>query len=510
MRADDRARVVPDEPPGRLSPRRLRGRARRAGALLVLGVALTAPSRARAEVAEAAPRADDQFDFMNVLRHRGLHDLDHETWNAYGQFTHVSSFKLPFDAPYTNANGSNGSLSPEFEHSYTLTFTAYLGAKLWSGAEVHFAPEIIAKRPFSHLKGLGGGIQNFELQRGGSETPELYRARAYFQQTIELGGEPLVKTSDPLQLAHVTRRRRLVLHLGNFSTLDHFDKNLYSGDLRQQLFNLSFMTYAAYDNMSGARGFSWGGNVELFWDDWAIRFGRMASPKESNGLPLDFRLRELYGDQLEVEHEHVLFGQPGAIRVLGYRNRVFGGRFDDALAALQADPSKNAAACASYAFGSSNASAPDFCWVRRPVVKVGLGVNVEQALSADLGFFFRGMYSDGASEVYAYTSTDRSISTGLLGRGARWSRPRDLVGLGVALNWISAAHARYLAAGGVDGFIGDGGLRRAAETVFDAFYSANVLSSAWLSVDYQHIRNPAYNADRGPVNVLGLRVHAEF
>jgi len=31
-----------------------------------------------------------------------------------------------------------------------------------------------------------------------------------------------------------------------------------------------------------------------------------------------------------------------------------------------------------------------------------------------------------------------------------------------------------------------------------------------LSADYQHISNPAYNADRGPVNVLAGRLHAEF
>jgi high affinity Mn2+ porin len=32
----------------------------------------------------------------------------------------------------------------------------------------------------------------------------------------------------------------------------------------------------------------------------------------------------------------------------------------------------------------------------------------------------------------------------------------------------------------------------------------------WTTFDYQRIANPAYNADRGPVNVLSLRLHAEF
>jgi hypothetical protein len=31
-----------------------------------------------------------------------------------------------------------------------------------------------------------------------------------------------------------------------------------------------------------------------------------------------------------------------------------------------------------------------------------------------------------------------------------------------------------------------------------------------LTFDYQRIANPAYNADRGPVTLYGLRFHAEF
>jgi high affinity Mn2+ porin len=31
-----------------------------------------------------------------------------------------------------------------------------------------------------------------------------------------------------------------------------------------------------------------------------------------------------------------------------------------------------------------------------------------------------------------------------------------------------------------------------------------------LTLDYQFIANPAYNHDRGPVSVLGARLHAQF
>jgi len=78
------------------------------------------------------------------------------------------------------------------------------------------------------------------------------------------------------------------------------------------------------------------------------------------------------------------------------------------------------------------------------------------------------------------------------------------------MNWISSIHARYLAMGGVDGFVGDGHLRQAPESVFEAFYSVNVLNPLWLSADYQPLVHPGFNADRGPVHILGGRIHAEF
>jgi high affinity Mn2+ porin len=31
-----------------------------------------------------------------------------------------------------------------------------------------------------------------------------------------------------------------------------------------------------------------------------------------------------------------------------------------------------------------------------------------------------------------------------------------------------------------------------------------------MTLDYQRIANPGYNADRGPVNVYGVRVYFEF
>lgn len=448
---------------------------------------------------------------MNLMSRRGLHDIHDETWNAYGQFTYISGWKLPLSAPYTNANGSNNSLVPDAERSYTGTFTLFLGLHLWPGGDAYFVPEVIAERPLSGLRGIGSAIQNFELQKTGSETPQLYRARTLLRQTIGFGGQHVIKTSDPMQLASVADARRLVLTAGTFTVLDVFDRNSVTWDPRQTFLNMAFMTHSSWDFAADARGYSLGAAAELYWDDWALRVGRMAPPQNPNALPIDPRIDKHYGDAIEIEHDHEVFGQSGAVRLLAYRNYEITGRFGDAIAAFEADPvHKNAAACTGYSYGSTNATAPDLCWVRKPNAKVGIGINLEQYVAEDVGLFFRAMYSDGQTEVDAFDPADRDLSFGAVAKGTLWRRPFDVAGAGYALGWISAVHAQFLAMGGVDGFVGDGYLRQAAESVLDVFYSFNVLRAIWLTADYQHLTNPGFNADRGPVNVVSGRVHAEF
>jgi high affinity Mn2+ porin len=482
--------------------------ARLLGALLVARVLLVA-APARAQAAPPAGHHEEAFDVMNLLSRHGLHDIERESWNAYGQFTYISSYKPPFSAAYDNWNGSVNSLVSHGERSFTGTFTLFFGLRLWRGGEAYFVPEVIAERPLSQLRGIGGAIQNFELQKNGTESPQVYRSRTYLRQTFGFGGDRVEKTSDPMQLATVVDGRRLVVTAGNFTILDVFDRNSISWDPRQTFLNMAFMTHASWDFPSDARGYSWGATAELYWDAWAARIGRITPPQSPNQLQVDFRLWEYYGDQVELEHDHELLGQQGAVRLLGFRNHVDTGRFDDAISLFEADPTKNAAASGNV-YGSANAGAPDLSYVRRPNDKLGVGVNLEQHVTPDVGAFVRGMYADGQTEVDAYNPADRSVSVGVVARGPAWRRPFDVAGIGGATSWISAEHARYLAMGGVDGFVGDGRLRQAAEGLFEVFYSANLLGAIWLSADYQYLWNPGFNSDRGPVHVVGWRVHAEF
>jgi high affinity Mn2+ porin len=476
----------------------------------VLASSLLASSLAKAQNGTPAPRPNDEFSFMQYLSDKGLHNIENESWNAYGQFTYISSWKPSFSAPYTNLNGSINSLLPTAERSFTGTVTLYLGARLWKGAEGYLVPEVISEQPFSQLRGLGGAIQNFELQKGGESVPQIYRSRLFVKQTIGLGGKSLVEESGPLQLGGHYDSRRLVFTAGNFTILDFFDTNAFDVDPRQGFLSLGFMTYAAYDFASDARGYSYGGVAEFYWDDWAVRVARITPPKDPNQLPVDFRIFKYYGDQMEVEHKHSIRGQDGMIRLLGFRNNENMGRFSDAIATFEANPQENATTCTTFNYGSHNAEAPDLCWVRKPNVKKGIGGFAEQYIGHGIGVFTRAMYADGQTEVYAYTSTDRSAIVGVMANGSSWSRPGDVTGIGGYFGWISNSHAKYLGMGGVDGFVGDGAITAAAEKSLDMFYSAHFGKIYWLTGDYQHIANPGFNAARGPVNVFTVRIHGEF
>ena len=442
--------------------------------------------------------------------HALAEELPEERWNAFGQFTYIWHQKESFPAAYTNVNGSPNSLIPEKERSYTTTATAFLGLKAWKGAEIYFVPEMISELPLSNLHGLGGSIQNAELEKNGARAPTFYRSRLFLRETWGFGGESTPVESGPMQLSGSADSRRFVLTAGNLSIIDIFDKNAYAGDVRQQFLNMNFLTHAAFDFAADARGYSWGLAGEYYHDEWALRFGRFIGPKDPNQLQLDTRFMKYYGDQLEIEHKHDLYGQPGKVRLLAFRNVENMGRWDDAISALQSDPNKSATTCTTFNYGSGNASAPDLCWARKRNVKMGLGLNLEQALAEDVGVFFRGMKADGKTEVYAYTSTDSSISLGTLLKGERWGRERDTVGIGYAENWLSSSHVAYLGTGGIDGFIGDGRIRYRPEKTSELFYIANLNKYLWLTLDFQRIVDPAYNADRGPVTLYGIRLHAEI
>ena len=419
---------------------------------------------------------------------------DVEDTTARFQMTYNWQRHPAYQAAYTGPN----SMIAGHETMYTFSADAFLGFRPWKDGEVYFIPEAFQGVPFSNsLVGLGS-FTNGEITRAAGPNPTFYRQKLYLRQTWNNGGGAEHLESDLAQMAGWHDKNRFVLTVGNFSTLDVFDPNTYAKDPRTQFMNWGSMTYAAYDYAADARGFGWGFAGEWYRDDWVLRFGRMTGPRNPNDLPIDYAIGVHYGDQLEIEHDHTLYGRPGAVRVLGWRDRANLASFSDALAWLNAHPGSYTGPDALYA-------------VRNGIkTKYGLGVNIEQEVSDSTGFFMRAMKADGRTETYAFAEVDASLSTGFLIKGDQWQRHGDTVGLSLMRNTISADRRRFLEAGGISYFIGDGKLNYRPEDIFEGFYSLSLGKEYWLTADYQRIQNPAYNADRGPIDVYALRFHAEF
>ena len=296
------------------------------------------------------------------------------------------------------------------------------------------------------------------------------------------------------QLGSKYATRRITLTAGNVSVLDIFDANQFNHDPRSQFLNWTVMTHGAYDFAADARGYTWGVAAEYQGDGWALRAGRFIQPKEPNQLALDSRIGRHYGDQVEVERRYEIEkDMPGVVRVLAYRNLAIMSRYDDALALAATTglpPSLDAVRTAEQS-------------------KVGIGVNLEQTFTPNIGAFLRAMWADGKTETYAFTEADSSFSFGGSAKGALWGRPSDTFGVAFAGNMLSTPHRRVLAGGGLTFFLGDGKLNYASEQIFETYYALSPLKGLTVSFDYQRIRNPGYNADRGPASFFGVRLHVE-
>ena len=155
--------------------------------------------------------------------------------------------------------------------------------------------------------------------------------------------------------------------------------------------------------------------------------------------------------------------------------------------------------------------APDVTATRRNgTLKYGFGMNAEQEITGDIGVFARLGWNDGKTESFAFTAIDRLATGGVSINGKRWHRPFDTVATELTASGISGVHALYLACGGYDFLIGDGRLRYGPEYVSETYYSVRVFPGVFASLDLQHVSNPAYNRDRGPVWIPSLRFHIEL
>lgn len=405
------------------------------------------------------------------------------------QATYIGQSKRAFSAAYTGAN----SLVPQREFSRTFTSTLYAGWRLTPDTELYVNPEAALGVPLSRLSGLGGFTNN-EIARSSGPDLRVYRARVFVRHTWGVGGDTEWLEPGQNQLAGKADVNRVVFTAGNLSAIDVFDANAYSHEPRRQFINWSLVTHGAWDYPADARGYTWGAALEYLAEGWALRAGRFMQPRQSNGLPLNPHILESYGDAAEWQHEYSIAGRRGTLRLLAFRNVAAMGNFRSSI--------ENA---------PNTGGLPDLSVGRVSRSKVGAGVNIEQSVAQHAGAFVRASRHDGETETYAFTEIDRSLSAGFVLDGALWGGGGDTVGLAFVRNGLSGPHRDYLARGGLGFFLGDGRLNYRPEQTIEGFYSRQLARALWVSLDYQRIRNPGYNADRaGPVNVWSLRLHSEF
>jgi high affinity Mn2+ porin len=415
-------------------------------------------------------------------------EAEPENSAVHGQATNVWLLQPPFRSPYEGPQ----SLKPGFRARETVDGTLYAGFRPWTGAEFWINPEIDQGFGLSDTLGVAGYVSG-EAYKLGKWQPYFLIQRAFLRQTVDLGGDTEKLEPDPNQLGGTQTADRLVFTIGKYSIVDLFDTNKYAHDPRNDFFNWSIIDQGAFDYAANAWGYTYGAAAEWYQDWWTARAGVFDLSKTPNGLNLSEGIGQ--GQFVaEFEERHRLWEQPGKLKLLYWLTWGNLGTYGDALA-----------------LAAASGQTPSTADVRGFRTKQGGGLNLEQQLTAELGLFARASLSRGDVEEVDFTDINQSVSAGLSLAGGRWGRPDDTVGLAGAVNRISHDGKLYLAAGGLGGIIGDGRLPNAGpEQILEAYYRLAPVSFAQLTADYQFINTPAYNRDRGPVSVFGLRLHVQY
>ena len=413
-----------------------------------------------------------------------------DDWNVHAQTTYTPQGYASFRSPYAGALSLPGS----GQIQATWTTTAFVGVRLWQGAEFYFDPELAQGFGINGTLGIAG-FPNGEAQKAGSPEPKIRPQRYYIKQTFGLGGEQEDVDDGPNQLSGKRDIDRITLILGRFAVGDFFDNNSYAHDPRADFMNWAMWSSAAYDFPADLPGYTRGAVVEFNRKDWAIRAGAFEVPTEPNSDVLTFKTGG--GTVVEFEERHTIFDQPGKLRIGGFANSGTTGNYDQALAIEAANPALD--------INTVMAS------IRHDNLKYGFYLNAEQQIVKDVGLFARASWNDGHTEILSFTDIDRSVSGGLSIKGSFWGRPQDTIGIGGAVNGLSQSNRAFLAAGGNGLLIGDGQLTNyRPEQILETYYAYAVRQGFTVTADYQLITNPAYNADRGPVSVFTARLHGEF
>ncbi len=448
---------------------------------------LTLALFAAALCAAATPAVADETS-TNSLGASGVNtrsETPEQAWNWHAQNTDIVQYHPGFPASYSGPN----SLRSAAEVADTVSLDLYAGARLWPGAEAH--ADGLMWQGFGLSKTLGvEGFPNGEAYRLGTDVPNVNLTRLFIRQTIGLGGEQETVEDGPLQLAGQQDVSRVTLTLGKMSAKDIFDNNAYANDPRTQFMNWALVANEAWDYPADSIGYETGFAAELNQPHWTARYGFFQMPRTSNGTAQDTHYLEAWGMVTEFQRRYTVNGHPGTVRLLAFLNSADMGSYEEAV--------------------NSPIRPADIVATRAYRYKYGFGLNVEQEIIKNVGAFARLGWSDGQNEAWAFSDVDQTATLGLSIKGEFWHRPNDTFGLAGVLNGISHVHQEFFEVGGTGILAGDGNLSYGLEKVLETYYDFEIWKSVHGAFDYQFITDPAYNRARGPVSVLGARLHWSF
>jgi high affinity Mn2+ porin len=412
--------------------------------------------------------------------------LQTDNFAVHAQTTFLEQYDPSFRSPYTGPN----SLIPN-QGRETWDATAFLGLRLWDGAEFWVNPEIDQGFGLSGTVGVAG-FPSGEAYKVGESLPYARIPRAFVRQTIDLGGDEQKLDAGANQFSGSVTANRLVITIGKFSVTDVFDINKYAHDPRSDFMNWTIVDTGTFDYAADAWGFTYGAAAEWYQGDWTVRGGIFDQSTAPNAADLDTTFAQFQWVG-EIERRYELWGQPGKLAVTGFLTRGRMGSFVDAIA-----------------LANATGTPADIAAVREYRGRGGVSMNLEQQVTAEVGVFARAGLANGNVEPYDFTDVDRTASAGVSINGKQWGRPDDTFGFAGVVNGITSIHQQFLNDGGLGILVGDGQLPHPGpEKIIETYYQLPV-SYFKLTVDYQFIANPGYNTDRGPASVIGARLHSQF
>jgi high affinity Mn2+ porin len=408
-----------------------------------------------------------------------------------GQVNIISQWHPSFRSPYQGPN----SLTPQAQDANSRVLTLFTGLRLAGTTALLCDVQETGGHGIGEALGLAG-FTNLDVVRNPTLSKTPYIARLMIHQIIPLGRAKKPVDQGPLSIFRELPERRLEVRFGKLSLADFFDFNSYGTDSNLQFMNWTVDNAGTYDYAADTRGYTFGAMLEYHDRWWAVRFAEGLMPKVANGINLDADVARARAENIEFEfHRETIRHQQGVLRLLTFVNHANMGDYQEAVDNFRAGLTPKPEITAHPL---------------QTTIKYGFGANFEQPLKEWLGVFGRWGWNEGQHESYAYTEVDQTVQIGVGFSGKGWHRPWDRAGVVFVSNGISRLHQEYLALGG-DGFLlGDGRLNYGRENIVETYYTLHAWRGIYPAFGLQHINNPGYNRDRGPVIVPTLRLHVEF